>query len=118
MPANAHKVLFSQVPDQESFHAEIQVPEAVADSLRGARDAIRTAIADAVGNWNTLIESKQLFVIETAQDRRVSRPRFRMQGSFAYAAATLLGQCRSKLMSACFERPWSIATPSLGFSTT
>lgn len=87
MPANAHKLFFANGSDNPSFLDELKVAETTANRLRAARDDIRAAIVGAIAGWRARIAKSDLFVDGT--DRDIPRPRFRMQGSFAYNTEVL-----------------------------
>lgn len=84
---NAHRV-FHDAPDGNDFLATISLTDAEQAGLRQARDLIRDALRAGFRDWARVIRKQDLFeqrfVGGNVQWPVVLRPKFRMQGSFAY----------------------------------
>ncbi len=71
--------------DKDGYQQALQVDDQSEKRLRLARDKIRRELRDALRNWSDVVSPEQLFEIHESFDPPYSlRPKFRMQGSFAY----------------------------------
>jgi len=79
---------FSRSPKCNDFLRAITVAEQMKKGLFQARDTIRDTLRAGLGNWTSVITKDQLFEREFLRKSHTAtvalRPRFRMQGSFAY----------------------------------
>lgn len=84
---NAHWA-FHDDPKRRDFLRAITIAEQISKGLIQVRNTIRSAIREGLGNWGTVIAKDQLFEHEFLRKSHTAavalRPRFRMQGSFAY----------------------------------
>lgn len=84
MALNAHRV-FENGSAYGSYHTAITVTEAQENALRAARDDIREALKQGLRDWQEVVAKRDLFEDAIANiEPPALRPRFRMQGSFAY----------------------------------
>jgi len=86
---NAHWA-FHQAPKSNDFLNAINVRENEYRVLRLARDEVRATLRTGLATWQTIIAKDQLFVRDLGRNgvsHPILRPRFRMQGSFAYHTA-------------------------------
>lgn len=87
---NAHWA-FHEAPKDNDFLNALTIPDGECKAIISARDEIRAALRDGLGDWKAVIAKVDLF--ESAYLRAnqaaqpVLRPRFRMQGSWAYHTA-------------------------------
>lgn len=93
MGINAHRALFSEANtknDAQCYLRQLSVEETEKQTLRAARDDIRTAIREGFGNWKAWARRDEMFVAAAfstvlAYDSEPAlRPKFRMQGSWSY----------------------------------
>lgn len=83
---NAHWA-FHELPKNNDFLTAIKVPPSDELALRQAREAIRSALRAGLGTWQSVLSKAELFereFVRTARPLPTLRPRFRLQGSFAY----------------------------------
>ncbi|MGX7705588.1 CBASS cGAMP synthase [Methylobacterium sp. Gmos1] len=84
MALNAHRV-FTGPADADHYLAALTLEKRREDILRAARDACRNAIRSGLRAWESQFQSKALFEAVIAGSAPSSlKPKFRMQGSFAY----------------------------------
>lgn len=89
MGMNAHRAFFSAA-HEDHYLAALTVDERQNQSLRNAREEIREALRQGLRSWDQfvspglLFEDRALASVQKAEDAPPLRPKFRMQGSFAY----------------------------------
>jgi hypothetical protein len=82
MALNAHRV-FAGPAAAKNYLASLNLDATQEQGLREARDLGRKAIHDGLRNWSEIIEKSNLFEGAIASSPPL-RPKFKMQGSFAY----------------------------------
>jgi hypothetical protein len=84
MALNAHRVFIGPA-DADHYLSALTLRRQRETMLRSARDACREAIRTGLRSWETLVHKSVLFeaIIANAAPPAL-RPKFRMQGSFAY----------------------------------
>lgn len=84
MAFNAHRVFAGPANDRH-FLAALTLDDDHRRKLSDARDACREAIRMGLQNWSAIVEENLLFdhILRDAMPRSL-RPKFRMQGSYAY----------------------------------
>jgi hypothetical protein len=83
---NAHWA-FHEAPKSNDFLSAIKVLPRDESALRQAREEIRAALRAGLGTWQSVVAKAELFEREFVRTSRAAptlRPRFRLQGSFAY----------------------------------
>lgn len=84
MTLNAHRV-FTGPADANHFLAALTLEAGREAMLRSARDTCREAIRVGLRSWATVLRKSQLFEAVMANVAPAAlRPKFKMQGSFAY----------------------------------
>lgn len=83
MGLNAHRVFFGQAED-DHFLSALTLGAERQELLRNARDACRTAIRGGLRNWSTVVSKAVLFEARADMTPASLKPKFKMQGSFAY----------------------------------
>ncbi len=84
MALNSHR-LFTGSADAEHYLAALTIEKKREDKLRSARDICRDAIKFGLRNWAAVVEKSLLFErIVGDYAPSALRPKFKMQGSFAY----------------------------------
>lgn len=84
MALNAHRV-FTGPADADHYLAALTLEKSREDMLRAARDSCRNAIRAGLRAWESQFRSTTLFEAAIADNAPSSlKPKFRMQGSFAY----------------------------------
>lgn len=93
MGINAHKALFSDdnvKSDSAPYLRQLTIEEQERETLRAARDDIRSALRQGFSNWTEVASREEVFEAAaitnfSAYDSAPSlRPKFRMQGSWSY----------------------------------
>lgn len=83
---NAHWA-FHEAPKNNDFLSAIKVLPRDESALRQAREEVRGVLRAGLGNWQSVVAKNELFereFVRTARATPTLRPRFRLQGSFAY----------------------------------
>lgn len=89
MGINAHRAFFS-ANSTDHYLGELSVDEGVKEDLREVRDELRNTIKSGFGNWGQVVRREELFesvalaTIFAHDEAPALRPKFRMQGSWAY----------------------------------
>ncbi len=83
MAINAHRVFKNSGTD--GYLAALTIEDDAKAELRSARDKIRDALKTGLRDWTSTVQKQELFENVLARDAEpILRPKFRMQGSFAY----------------------------------
>jgi hypothetical protein len=83
---NAHWA-FHEAPKNNDLLSAIKVLSKDESALRQAREEIRAALRVGLGSWQSVVAKAELFereFVRTSRPTPTLRPRFRLQGSFAY----------------------------------
>jgi hypothetical protein len=81
---NMHKVFSGG----EGYLDDLRVDDREVEALRSARGEIRDTLKDAFRDWESHVRRAELFegwLVKAADSLRLPAPKFRIQGSFAYA---------------------------------
>lgn len=80
---NLHRLM----ADDKGYLRELRVADTDLDTLRSAREEIRTTLRSAFNNWSEFVRRTELFedtLLKANVEERLPAPKFKIQGSCAY----------------------------------
>ena len=90
MSFDAHRI-FNGSSEPADYLTNLTLSATDEGKLRKAREEIREAIRRGLGDWDELITKRELFDVALMHvEPPKLRPKFRMQGSFAYRTCNRL----------------------------
>lgn len=93
MPLNTHRI-FTGPADADHYLAALTLEAEREAMLRSARDTCREAIRAGLRSWANVIHKSRLFeIVAAGVAPAVLKPKFKMQGSFAYRTLNDPARC-------------------------
>lgn len=82
MPVNTHRVFDSS--NEDSYLNALDLDTKKIEALRKAKDEVRDCIKAGFAEWGSITTRSALFESELSEAPAALRPKFRLQGSYAY----------------------------------